>query len=72
MPKTQRMPQLMQRNAEDVRVHADAPVLGVVKVHVASKRLGIQRRRIERMRQNAARPVERIPIAMIARGPKNI
>ena len=58
------MTQLMQGHAEHVVVGADVPAFGIVEVHVPGDRLGIGRRGIKRMRQNAAGTIKGITVAV--------
>ena len=60
------MPGFVQSDAEQVRVHPHAPALAGIEMHVARQRFRVRRRGIEGVGQDAARPVERVAVAVCA------
>ena len=72
MAEADRVPRFVQRDRIDVGIAADLPRLVGVEMHVSGDGLGVDRNGVERVRQNAAGPVERIRIAMRAAGEFNV
>ena len=72
MTEAESVPELVQRDAEQICVRADVPAFRVIEMHVAGDRFGIRRSGIERVGQDTARPIERIGVAMRASGEKNV
>ena len=58
MSQAEGVTEFVQRHAEHVGVDANVPALGVVKKHVAGDGLGVGRRGVEGVGQNAAGAVE--------------
>jgi len=55
----------MDRDREQVRVCANMPVFIAIEMHISRDRLRVRWRRIKRVGQRAARPVERKSVAVI-------
>ncbi len=68
MSQAQRVPGLMQGDAEHIHIRSNFPAVIVVEMLVAGNRLRVERIRIERVRQHSCRAGKRISIPMCTAG----
>jgi hypothetical protein len=61
------MTQLVEYNGVHVNIVADLPQLVIVQMKVASQRLGIRRRRVKGMCQDATRAIKGVGVPMFPR-----